>query len=113
MEYDFDEMAKLFSEMRTAFFTLKKNINDEKSMLRYLSLSQRFFDRYPNPFSEHDSGFVPKSILNEDEKDISDLIREEKKLIAYCETLQRKLENLAINKAPAVDYVKWENYLKL
>lgn len=61
-EYDFDEMARHFNAMRTAYLEYRRGgpqPSVEKKLQKYLALSDLFFRKFPNPFAEMDQDFIP------------------------------------------------------
>lgn len=60
-EYDFDEMARHFSAMRLAYLEYRRGgpqPSVEKKLQKYLTLSDLFFRKFPNPFADQDNEFI-------------------------------------------------------
>lgn len=62
--YDFDEMARHFNAMRVAYLDYRRGGHQpsvEKKLEKYLALSDLFFRKFPNPFSDQDDEFIAPS----------------------------------------------------
>ena len=60
-EYDFDEMARHFNAMRKSYMDYRRGGSQssiDKKINKYLIISELFFKKYPNPFSERDPEYI-------------------------------------------------------
>lgn len=100
MEYDFDQMSIEFNELRSAYMAYRQGGSQEASrrrLDRYISLSDRFFRSYPNPFAFNDDLFIPPGSEYASRGQNYALTLKLKRLQEVRRTIKSKLENISVN----------------
>lgn len=93
-EYDFDEMARHFNEMRKAYMDYRRGgpqPSAQKKLNKFLRLSDIFYRKYPNPFSTGDHEFIGQSKSFNSRSKYSLLKKEINDLKRIHESLEEKI----------------------
>lgn len=97
MEFDFDQMAKEFAELRASYLEYKRGGSQEqarKRLDRYILVSDRFFSKYPNPFAERDDDFSAPVTQRSSRASYKALSSQLQRLISVKQVIETKLTNL-------------------
>lgn len=100
-EYDFDEMARHFNAMRVAYLDYRRGGPEpsvQKKLNKYLSLSDLFYRKFPNPFESQDSGFTPSGKELPSRKNLGKLVKKRQEISALREDIESRIRSMESRK---------------
>lgn len=112
MSFDFDQMAKDFSRLRSSYMSYKQGQSKheaEKALNHYIKLSERFFSAYPNPFADHDQDFVRPIRETTSRSSYKSLNLKLQRLMAVREVINTKIESIDDKNISKLE--KYRNFL--